>query len=236
MSLTHTQFINKVKTNKFRKCLNNELRHHGFQYKIGLNKDRLPFNPTGSYEPGGLYFTTTNHINDFLDYGLNIAIIELCPDAEFYIEDDGTTFKTNKFIIKQILPQTEKFCELAVQEDSGSFRHVQKQTNKISKLAVQRNSWALEFVKNQTKTICKMAVKKNGYSLRFVRNQTDKICKLAVQQKGEALQYVQEQTEELCRLAVQQNGMALQFVRKQTEELCRLAVQQNGSAVQFVKN
>ena len=176
MSLTHTQFINKVgNTKNFRKCLNNELTHHGFQYKIGLNEDCFPFNPTDSYKPGGLYFTTTNHINDFLDYGLNIAIIELCTDADFYIEDDGTTFKTNKFVIKQILPQTEKLCELAVQEDGTSLRHVQKQTNKICKLAVRRSTWALKFVKNQTKTICKLAVKKNGYSLRFVRNQTDKI-------------------------------------------------------------
>ena len=116
MSLTYTQFIEKVGKQQFRKCLNNELKHFNFQYKIGLNEDTIPFNPFGSCELGGLYFTTKEHINEFLEYGLNVALLELCEDAVFYIEPCGTKFKTNKFIIKEILPQTEELCMLAVKQ------------------------------------------------------------------------------------------------------------------------
>jgi hypothetical protein len=124
MSLTYDQFIKKVGKCEFRKCLNNELRHHKFQYKTGLNEDYLSFNPTGSCKSGGLYFTTAEYINKFLDFGLNIAIIELCTDAKFYIDPEGMKFKTNKFIIKEILPQTKELCVLAVQQNGLALKHV----------------------------------------------------------------------------------------------------------------
>ena len=99
MSLTYNNFIKIVGNQQFRKCLNNELTHYTFRYKIGLNEDTIPFNPSGSCKPGGLYFTTKEHINEYLDFGLNVALLELCEDAEFYIEPSGIKFKTNKFII-----------------------------------------------------------------------------------------------------------------------------------------
>ena len=147
MSLTYDQFINKVgKTCKFRKCLNNELTHWNFQYKIGLNEDIILFNPSGSCKSGGLYFTIIENVNKFLDYGLNIAVIQLCPDAEFYIDPIGMKFKTNKFIIKEILPQTEELCVLAIQQNGLSLQYVQEQTEELGRLAVQQNGWALQYV------------------------------------------------------------------------------------------
>lgn len=44
--------------------------HHGFQYKDGLNVDTAPFNPSGSSEPGGLYFTIAEHLERFLCRGV----------------------------------------------------------------------------------------------------------------------------------------------------------------------
>jgi hypothetical protein len=109
MSLTYTEFIKKVGYSEFVKCLNNK-------YNIGLNEDKNSLNPFNSCKRCGLYFTTKEHVNKFLEYGLNIALLELCEDAEFYIEQYGTKFKTNKFIIKEILPQTEELCMLAVKQ------------------------------------------------------------------------------------------------------------------------
>ena len=109
MSLTYTEFIEKVGNQQFQKCLNNELKHYNFQYKIGLNEDLIPFNPRYYCKPGGLYFTTKEHINKFIQYGLNIAILELCEDAEFYIEPGGKKFKTNKHIINK---RKQDFCRI----------------------------------------------------------------------------------------------------------------------------
>jgi len=68
------------------------------------------------------------NINEYLDFGLNIAIIELCEDAIFYIEPDGKKFKTNKFIIKEILPQTEEHWLLAVRLNPYALKHITTQT------------------------------------------------------------------------------------------------------------
>ena len=183
MSLTYTQFIMKVGKNEFRKCLNNELTHHKFRYKIGLNKDTIPFNPSGSCKPGGLYFSRKENINDIINFGLNIAILELCKDAEFYIEPNRKFFKTNKFIIKEILPQTDELC----------------------KMAVEQNALTLEYVTIQTEELCKLAVQQYGRSLKFVTNQTPELCKLAVLENPSALQFVKEKTPELCALAIKLN-------------------------------
>jgi hypothetical protein len=189
MSLTYTQFITKVGNQQFRKCLNNglinqkflynnnKITHHKFQYKIGLNED------TDSCELGGLYFTTKEHINEYLEYGLNVALLELCKDAKFYIEPNRISFKTNKFIIKEILPQTEELC----------------------KIAVKQNPFLLHYVTNQTEELCKLAVQKYGRSLKFVTNQTEELCKLAVLENPSALQFVKEKTPELCALAIKLN-------------------------------
>lgn len=125
MSLTYTEFIEKVGNNEFVKCLNNELTHFGFLYKIGLNEDHIPFNPSGSCNSGGLYFTTNDNIKDFVSFGLNIGLIELCNAAQFYIDPEGKKFKTNKFIIKEI-KQTEDICKLAVQQNGLGLEYVKK--------------------------------------------------------------------------------------------------------------
>ena len=198
IALTYDEFIAQVGgACKFQKCLNNELTHFGFTYKLGLNEDTIPFNASGSCQSGGLYFTTSEYIHDFYGYGLNIANIKLCEDALFYIEPEGNKFKTNKFYIDEILPQTEEFYKIAVQQDGR----------------------ALEFVKEQTPELCKLAVQENGLALRFVKEQTEEICKLAVQENGMAILFVKEQTEEICKIAVQQNGALLQYVKKEYRHL-----------------
>ena len=235
MSLNYSQFINEVGNKKFMKCVNNNFDHHGFKYKLGLNVDTQKFYPYGSCESGGLYFTTSDFIDKFYICGLNIAIIELCHDAEFYIDPTGYKYKTNKFIITEFLPQTEKICKSAVKQYGMTLQFVNEQIEEICKLAVIQNGYALQFVREQTEEICKLAVQRVGYALQYVKDQTEEICKLAVKQNGNALQLVKKQTEEICKLAVQQDGMALMYVKVQTEEICKLAVQQNGWAVEFVK-
>ena len=78
MSLTYTQFIEKVGNQQFRKCLNNELKHFDFHYKIGLNEDIIPFNPSGSCKLGGLYFTTNEHISKFWTKYSDFRVMQRC--------------------------------------------------------------------------------------------------------------------------------------------------------------
>lgn len=59
-----------------------------FQYKFGLNKDTIKFNPYGECCAGGLYFSNEKYISLFDNgtYGSNIYEIKL-PDAQIYLED-----------------------------------------------------------------------------------------------------------------------------------------------------
>jgi hypothetical protein len=97
------------------KILSEDLKHNGFQYKEGLNVDTIPFNPTGSCLPGGLYFTDEKYLLDFLGYGTKIADVEIPSNAKVY--RDGNKWKADKIILKNIrdikdLPQWQdkKFC------------------------------------------------------------------------------------------------------------------------------
>lgn len=100
--LTYTEFMDEaqMRGKTFIKFINSNNNHFGFKYNIGLNIDIKQFDPTGSCTSGGLYFTEIKYAFKWMTYGTNIALIELCPDAIFYIDSCLTKFKTNKFIIK----------------------------------------------------------------------------------------------------------------------------------------
>jgi len=229
MSLMHTEiagieFNKTYKDNtKFYKFLKNDLTHYGFQYKLGLNIDVFPFNPTNECSQRGLYFCAESKCHLFWKrYGTLLAFIEIPNDARVYIEQDK--FKSDKIIIKEII----KFEDVS---DDFWINILQKDIS------------ALYYVKNPsislTEEMCKSAVKRNGKALCYVHNQTEEICILAVQRDCMALEYVNEQfkTKEICEIAVKQNGNALQFIKEenQTEEICRLAVTQDCRALRYVK-
>ena len=72
---------------KYYKLTNEEEIHHGFQYKDGLNEDHLPFDETGSCCPGGLYFSDTENILQFLDPYKMYWIREVTPNLEMMVKD-----------------------------------------------------------------------------------------------------------------------------------------------------
>jgi len=69
----------------------NPAGHYGLIYKEGLNVDPKPFNPTGSCQPGGIYFARED-ILTFLNYGTEIY--EVDPVGEIYEEN---AFPPHKF-------------------------------------------------------------------------------------------------------------------------------------------
>lgn len=238
------------------KLLGENYTNKNFIYKIGLNEDHIPFNPSGECSEGGLYFFDETQLINWRQYAHGsqfIACIQLVDDSVIYLEKGKQ--KTNKFEITSIHPWKEnlreyvnfnntKICELAIRQNGLALQYVEEQTEEMCKLAVQQEYLALKYVKCQTYEICRLAVRQNGSMLQYVALENDplvdgpykEVCKIAVQQNGFALQYVTKQTDEICKLAVQQNGLALQCVEEQTPEICKLAVQQNGSALLHVKN
>lgn len=101
---------------KFYKVINEYRKHHGFQYQDGLNIDTVPFDPTGSCRPGGLYYSKED-IFAFLDYGVYIVEVDIPEDAKTYAEiygldGDPTKWKSDKIIIKN----EKRICEDVIKE------------------------------------------------------------------------------------------------------------------------
>ena len=96
------EFNESYKGYKFVKILADNLTHHDFEYKEGLNIDCVTFNPIGECSPGGLYFTDLNKVHLYLHYGNKFSYVTIPDEALVYIEEDK--FKANMFILANILP------------------------------------------------------------------------------------------------------------------------------------
>jgi hypothetical protein len=227
---------------QFYKLLADNLVHNLFTYQEGLNVDTVPFDPSGECLPGGLYFTTLEHLPMWYRNWSLIADVTVPDDARVYEEPSGTSWKADRLVLNNIR-QLSVFLATLDETTLGKMiatnwmmlEHVDCQTETLCQIAIQRNAWALEMVKTQTEAMCLAAVRQNAYALEHVDDQTDAICLAAVQQSGWALPYVRKQTDEICLAAVQRAGCAVQHVHNQTEAICRAAVAQNPWAYSYVR-
>ncbi len=101
MLLTPEQLL--LHGSKFYRLTNQDECHRGFQYKTGLNVDIVPFVPSGSCQPGGLYFFSDIQLGKLLNhmpgYSRPVWIREVTfpPDAKIW-KMDGK-YKADKFIL-----------------------------------------------------------------------------------------------------------------------------------------
>ena len=183
--------INDItKNGVFYKCLADDLTHHKFTYKLGMNEDTNKFILDECAE-GGLYFTDKSNIHKFLCYGPKIANIIIPNNARCYLEENK--MKSDKIIVKSIVylkdhefGNNTEFCVNAVKHNGSILQLIEEQTEEMCVEAV-KNFFVLQFVKKQTEKICLEAVKHNSLALQYVENQTDDICLEAVKQNGCAL-------------------------------------------------
>jgi hypothetical protein len=226
----------------FYKVVREDLTHNAMVYKQGLNIDPLEFNPVGSCQSGGLYFTDFAHLGRFYAYGALVAIITIPEDAQVYRDPEEDKWKADRFIIERFESiesywSYQAFCMDAIKGCGRALQYVKKQTRELCLEAVKRIGLTLQYVdiRFNDHEICMEAVKEEGYALRYVDNKTPDICLEAVKQNGCALRYVENQTHRICLAAVKQNVNALQYVKKQTQELCLEAVKHDAEALEYVE-
>jgi len=105
---------------KFYKILNKEECHNHFQFKTGLNVDTIPFNPSGSCESGGIYFSRED-ILAFLSYGPWIREVRLPQDAQIY-EDPSPNpkkWKADKVILGRKFKIGPKIIQKLIDEGAN---------------------------------------------------------------------------------------------------------------------
>jgi hypothetical protein len=161
----------------FYKFLAGDLRHYDFTYKEGLNVDHVPFNPNGDCEPGGLYYTTFEHLPRWYSFNWPlIADVTIPADARVYAEPCGMKWKADKLVLSNIRPLHDflktldeaTVCGMLVQ-NGEMIKHVENQTEAMCMAAVQQDGYALCCVENQTETICRAAVARHPGARRYVK-------------------------------------------------------------------
>jgi hypothetical protein len=180
------------------KCVASDYTHHNFKYKLGYNKDILPFNNKEDCVAGGLYFTNRQYIKLYEDFGPRLAIVRTFQDSQ--VVNCGTKFKSDKIYI-------DAFVDPAnidrIYIDNPSDNDIA-----IFPLNIQKKV-------NPTYNQCLLAVSINGLVLKYIPKHlvNNELITCAVKQNGLALQYVDynKKTDEICRLAIIQNPNALQF-------------------------
>jgi len=89
---------------KYYRFTNESECHNGFQYKTGLNVDILTFNPVRECGPGGLYFFSSDQVEDFA-LGISKKTGPVVWVREVTFADDsrfvnvGGKWKADKFIL-----------------------------------------------------------------------------------------------------------------------------------------
>jgi hypothetical protein len=181
-----------TKTSTFYKIFQEDLYHNGMQYQMGINTNHnivknkmqeVPFNPKGRCQSGGLYFTTLEHISNYLIYGTIVGTIEIDNDEDVYVEKNQ--FKCHSFNVTSLRPFDEKWCMASVKQ----------------------NGFALSFMEESMKSypVCYAAVQNKGRALAYVPDvmRTRELCFTALSQNRNVLEYVPKhvRTQELLGMS-----------------------------------
>lgn len=235
----------------FYKVLNGakDFTHFGMRYTVGVNRDVIPFNPSGECQPGGLYFTTANNLAPWLCYGDHIAIVGVEDDARVFIEKNK--FKADAITIQEIIPfndiplRDERLASILLFHNCRPPATLEQNYDDCLRAAKKTGALYLVHPRFRTAEMCLAAVREHSFALKFVPEQlkTEELCTIAVKDFPVSLKYVkpESQTRELCLTALRSHwasteDIVLSYVRANLldEELCTIAVKQNGLSLMFV--
>ena len=76
----------------------------------------------------------------------------------------------NGLLLKDMSPQTEEMCLVAVRQNGLAIRFVENQTREIQLAAVNQNGLALEFIDEQTPEICMAAFEQSQEAFKFIKS------------------------------------------------------------------
>jgi len=189
------------------KVLKKDMKHFGHLYKLGINEDKIQFDPHEICGPGGLYFCNFEDVVRWLtidDDNEYIAEIKLLEDSK--VVEQSYKFKTNKFVVQNLVLITD-FLE----------------KNNLEEKAVANSGLALKYVKNQTPELCLMATSQYSSVVKDIVNPTPELLLDIVKRQPYSIYYIKNQTPELCLTAVKEKPRTLPYIRDLSVEICEAA-------------
>ena len=152
-TLTKKEFDKLFPNFKPYKILANDMIHHGYKYKIGINTVN-EFKNYSSCMEGGFYLADEIDIGNYLNYGNKLGIITIPDDTLIYLEEEK--IKVNKLKLDEV----------------HDLKHYLNNTvNEELKLnCVKNDGWALKYIKNPSKVVQLEAVKNDGLAINYIKN------------------------------------------------------------------
>ncbi len=237
---------------KYYKVMRKDLTHNGFEYKLGMNVDSKPFNPSGSCLSGGLYYTTLEHLHLYLTYGSLIA--EVIPVGQIYADPSSlyestkpTKWKTDKLFVKSIMPKEEWINRITDDEQITLIKSESSLTMQLIRLiknpsyevifvALQYDSSYIGYIKNPTMVQQLMAVSQSPYSIYSIKDPCIEAQLLAVSKNGTMIAYIKNPSEEVQLAAVKRSSQALMYIKNPSEKVQMYAVRYNCAALINIEN
>ena len=98
----------KVDKNKKYYKVVDEKGHFGLNYRLGLNRDPLPFNDNkDECVKGGIHFSDLDNILSYFSYGDYVAEVEIPADAKVCTDDDWNEARADKIIINKMISKKD---------------------------------------------------------------------------------------------------------------------------------
>lgn len=196
---------NKInpKTDNFGyKVVNLNFCNKDFTYQLGLNVDTKKFSKhfeyTKKYGFEGYQYHDGLHFSNAIDvlswilifqdaypwdkefhYNFWIAVVELCPDAEFFVDDGQTQYRTNKLIVNEFIT-VDQFVQRLTYEQQLSI--------------IKRSPFTLRLFKQQTHEMCALAIDNAHHCiLEYIINQTPELIIMALSENVNACHYVKDE-------------------------------------------
>ncbi len=225
---------------KYFKVLADDLIHHGYKYKLGLNVDTLPFNPNDSCGPGGLYYTTEEQVLSYSDYGSLIAEVE--PMGQTYKDPECDKWKTDQLYVKSIVPistwlsgKSRKFQYIMVKRDPSSIRYIIDPAEGVQLVAVKIDGDSIQYIKDPSEAV-KLAAVKNKVHLWHIKNPSEPVQLAMIRRNWYCIRDFENPSEAVQLAAVQQSPDSIMNITNPSEAVQLKAIEIYPGKIQHIKN
>lgn len=238
------EFNKKFGDIKLYKFTNKDEKHHGFQYKDGLNLDTKNFTNYGN----GLHFTTQYHYHDYINFGENLREIGVPNNAQVYIID-RRTIKADMIILgKKIVWYEDTYhAKHIITNNPKALAYIprDKLKEELCQIVYKKCFDIPQLIKYlpstyKTHELCKLAIRKDTSLLHHIPydKRTEDIYIIAIKQNVSILKSIPYEhiTKKMCEIVVEQNINALEYVPShfKTEELYKIIVQKNWHMIKYI--
>lgn len=223
------------------KIIHSDCKHFSHIYQIGLNVDAVEFNPSGTCQPGGLYFTTWEYIHMYFHRGSLIAEVKIPENARVYEDSKGKKWKADKIEILCLIPLnkyykfTESYILQLIKSSPGQFisyaKYLENPSEEFCLEIAEMYFSALHYLENPSYRVQLRLMKHLHLVNDEIIEQTKVECEKAIEAGLSITTCTDKCMPKVWYAVIEQNVCAFECMPKkyQTTELCLRVIKERGS-------